>query len=647
MKLSVKIAALMIALTMIVPIFFACKNMGGDNITDNHIQNNNEVTTAPEIEEQFLPETEKGVVTAPEAGAKIYNIIFTLATVPPVLAALDAIESGHETYALIERGKTYNGIDEVAAIENAGFDPANNLSNGFTSAEFNLMVEKVRELREAEENSFFYFYSQDGTALRCAAIAANANIPLEDFHVYMCEDGSGAYKTFRDTFVDGKTASEERDEPYDAFMSVLSDAGMNFTTVMSRRDNKNSDEALKYNIASAFALSLLPNFTYWLQSQEQIEGILRETGTSALPAVFGIEGGEGDGIYSANLRYRTISDKISALAESQKAEYLTLMYGDYYENTYAALTRDTRAGEPAPGEKLVFIGARYGYYPNFASEEKYGIGGLGENDVFPESYRELDAKYKNVLLFNTEADYNAFLSVINDSENYPEGAPADVIEEIRRECFNLYIDYIFTMKFTYSLYGGEYDIILKGHPREVLGAYDEWGKRYNVVRTEVEGDGLKETKYCFDKLLDRALIAFHDKDSTGKYIGMVPFGTAAENLAYLGVPITVCGLPSSTYSGLDTGVPVLFVIAETDESICGDDSQVKDRFNAGNLTYEENGEDVTTAFYNSGSVCKYAARIFKDAGDKKTAEELDRLFDAWLAANRPGSDDVDAQGFGK
>ena len=193
------------------------------------------------------------------------------------------------------------------------------------------------------------------------------------------------------------------------------------------------------------------------------------------------------------------------------------------------------------------------------------------------------------------------------------------------------------MKFTYTLYGGAYDIILKGHPHEVLGEHEEWGGRYNVIRREVEGDGLKETKFCFDKLLDNALLAFYREDSTGKLIGMVPFGTAAENLAYLGVDITVCGLPSSTYSGLDHGVDVLFLIAETDESICGDDSQVKDRFNAGNLTY---GDGQLTMFYNNGGVCKYAAEILKSV-------ELEQLFTAWIAANRPGASDIDAQGFGK
>ena len=184
-----------------------------------------------------------------------------------------------------------------------------------------------------------------------------------------------------------------------------------------------------------------------------------------------------------------------------------------------------------------------------------------------------------------------------------------MIAEIKSECFNLYINYIYTLKFTYLLYGEKYDIILKGHPREVLGSYSEWGNRHVVRRTEGEGDNAKEIKYSFDKLLDRALVAFHAKDSVGKYIGTVPYGTAAENLAYLGVDITVCGLPSSTYSGLDPDVDVLFIMAETNEAIDGNDSQVKDRYNAGNLTYAENGEDRPSIFYNTGNTFKFASEI--------------------------------------
>ena len=140
MKLTVKIAALLLVLTTVIPILFACRNNGEKNTN-----NENEVienTALPLPEASYLPETEKGVVTAPAPDAKIYNIIFALATVPPVLAALDSISSGYETYAVIERGKTYNGIEKIDNFHNAGFDPESNESNGFTSTEFHAMVDK-------------------------------------------------------------------------------------------------------------------------------------------------------------------------------------------------------------------------------------------------------------------------------------------------------------------------------------------------------------------------------------------------------------------------------------------------------------------------------------------------------------------------
>ncbi len=646
MKLSFKIAALMLVMTMLLPIFFACKNDGRDDNSSS--EGSGEQTSSQIPEEIFIPDAEqKGIVTAPEEGAKIYNIIFALATVPPVLSSLDAISSGYETYAIIERGKTYNGIEKIENFHNAGFDPANNLSNGFTGEEFNAMVEKVKELRAAEENSFFYIYAQDGTALRASAIAANAGIPLEDFHVIMCEDGSGAYKSIRETYIEGKTVSEDKDEPLDAFMSVLNEVGMNFTLIMSKQDNKNSDATLKYDIKHAFALSVLPNFTYWLQDKRNVDSILSAAEGSKLPGIFGVEGFENTTLMLANLRYQTIASKISKLTDEQKQDYLTLMYGDYYEDTYAALTRTDRAGETAPKEKLVFIGARHAYYPKFASDEKYGIGGLSADAGIPQSYSALDSKYKNALLFDTEADYKAFLTVINDSSNYPEGAPADVIAEIKSECFNLYINYIYTLKFAYLLYGEEYDIILKGHPREVIGAYSEWGDRHTVKRTEGDGDAAKETKYSYDKLLDKALLSFHANDSVGKYIGMVPYGTAAENLAYLGVDISICGLPSSTYSGYDTDVDVLFIMAETNEAINGDDSQVKDRYASGNLTFNQGGEELPAVFYNIGNTYKYTSEILEREGDKNAASEFGELYLAWLSANRSGADSIDAQGFAK
>ena len=583
----------------------------------------------------------------------VYNIIFALASIPPVLAALDSIDSGYETYAIIERGKTYSGIDSLEYFHNVGFDPANNLSTGFTSAEFNAMVAKVKELRESDENAFFNFYVQDGTALRGAAIAANAGLDENDFHIYMCEDGTGAYHALYDKYIKDKTLDADTDEVYDGYVEKVKEAESVFKKIMGKDDNKNGDADLKYNIGLAFALAALDNFTYYLQDEAWINDILDSAGNTRLVDAFE---GEGDPEYALNLKYQKISDGIAGLTEKEKTDYLTLMYGQYYEDTYSALTRTERAREDAPEKKLVFIGARHNGYPKFASGDDFSIGGLSSMDVegviyydqLPESYDELSYKYKSDILFSCEEDYNIFLSVMEDLGNYSHDW-AKIPQTIRVAAFNIYIDYMFTMKLVYSLYGDSYDIIVKGHPREALGCYEEWGNRYKYKAESGE-------EYVYDKLIDALITAFHESDSTGKYIGTVPYGTAAENLAYLGADIAIGGLPSSTYNGFDTDVDVLFVLAETDEDIVGSGkdeaaSQVKARFEAGNLKYTDtDGEKQDTVFLNTGNVYKAVMEITENSDGEYTwpIESMELKFKAWL--NKVyGEDvsDIDAQGFAK
>ncbi|MBQ8404713.1 MAG: hypothetical protein IJX55_09900 [Clostridia bacterium] len=570
-----------------------------------------------------------------------YNIIFALATIPPVLAALDSIANGYETYAIIERGKTYNGIESLEYFHNAGFDPNNNLSTGFTAEEFNAMSEKIKELKG--KDVYFNIYVQDGTALMGAGIAANAGLTEGDFHVYMCEDGTGAYNALYNTYIKDKVVNAEKDEVYKNFLDAVENAKADFESVMAKTDNQCGDGVFGYNIGKAYALAALPNFTYYIQEESTVASIIGRTGATQtkLGACFGIDGYNYDVEYKLNLKYGKISNAVDALSAEEREDYLTLMYGEYYAATYEALTRTERAGVNAPSKKLVFIGSRHDGYPDLASKAEYGVGGLYN---VPLTYDELDEKYKTELLFATEEDYNVFLAVINNMENYSDGASEAAIFAARWACFNYYIDYIYTLKLTYALYGEEYDIIMKGHPREVIGAHEEWGERYRVAYGNDE-DGNK-LLYSFDKLMDNALLAFHESDSVGKYIGMVPYGTSAENLAYLGADIAICGLPSSTYNGYDTDVDVIFVLSETNEDIAGDASQVKTRYEAGNLTYTDaSGEVKTTVFYNIGNIYKAAAEVYAKAGNTKMAEKYETLFAEWLAANHPEAGNINEQGF--
>jgi hypothetical protein len=152
--------------------------------------------------------------------------------------------------------------------------------------------------------------------------------------------------------------------------------------------------------------------------------------------------------------------------------------------------------------------------------------------------------------------------------------------------------------------------------------------------------------------MDNALLSFHTNDSSGKYIGTVPYGTAAENLAYLGADIAICGLPSSTYNGYDTDVEVLFVLTETDQDIVGTGnataaSQVKERYEAGNLTFTDTfGFVKPTVFFNIGNIYKAIASVALDNLDYVTASTYLAKFEEWLiSVHGEDAKDIDAQGF--
>ncbi len=145
-----------------------------------------------------------------------YNIVFTLATIPPVLAALDSVGNGYETYAMIERGNTYSGIATTEGLNfhNVGFDVTSNKSEGFQEEQFTAMVDCIEELNKGEE--VFHIYLRDADPMFGFALAANAGLKKGQYELILCEDGVSTYTNFRTTYVDGKSVSAQHDEPYEA-----------------------------------------------------------------------------------------------------------------------------------------------------------------------------------------------------------------------------------------------------------------------------------------------------------------------------------------------------------------------------------------------------------------------------------------------
>ncbi|MDE5549249.1 MAG: hypothetical protein K2J13_03250 [Clostridia bacterium] len=350
-----------------------------------------------------------------------------------------------------------------------------------------------------------------------------------------------------------------------------------------------------------------------------------------------------DSNYKVSIRSASISQLVNGLNQTQRDNYIKLMFGDYYKDTYETLTRTTLADDTTsvPTRKLVFIGTRFKSYPALASNASYGIGGASTVDDVPENYEQLDTKYKNPLLFGSKADYDLFISVLNNNDSYETAPTQEQKDAVRVAIFNYYINYMFTFKYTYAMYGSEYDIIIKGHPSETIEGYTTWNNHY------VASD------FNYNKLVSNLMVAFHNQDSIGKYISMIPYGTAAENLAYLGLGdnLSIGGLNSSTYTGYEQSVDVVFVMQNVNTAINAN-ANLLGRYNEGSLVYHKDGKEMVTDFINNGNMYKSLYEYFKANSQTAYADQYRVLYENWLRSqcNLEESDSlegygVDAQGF--
>ncbi|MDE7215276.1 MAG: hypothetical protein K2O08_00560 [Clostridia bacterium] len=565
-----------------------------------------------------------------------YNMIFTKATIPPVLSALYSIGNGYDTYALIERGITYRGIaDSDAGFNNVGFDSSKN-GTSFSRDDYANMLNKINELN-VFGNEKFIIYLRDADLYYGYLFVRDAGLTDKQYEIVICEDGAALYNGFRKTFINGKTASENDDQPYDTFVEQAIWAKEYRETVLNSADLNMYDLDCEWDFV--IPATTLDNVKLYMQDKAQlismVESICADGYTSKVIDL--LNGDKIDG-YELNVHSANISYLVNSLDEKSKQNYIELMYGDYYEDTYKTLTRTKLSDNvtTVPQKKLVFIGSRFNAYPKWASSDAYGIGGAKTVADVPDSYAQLDQKYKHPLLFATQADYDSFISTFNNADSWATAPTQTQKDAIKVAAFNDYLNYMFAFKYVYAMNGKEFDIIIKGHPAESIGGYEGWNYKYPL-----EG-------YYYGKLVNALLVNFHSKDSVGKFISMIPYGTSAENLAYLGLGdnLSIGGLSSSTYNGYDRNVDVRFILASIDTDIMTASLNLSGRYSDGSLVYHENGEEKITELTNNGNLFKNLYNYYTAQSNTAYANMYKNLYENWLRKQCNLADDASLDGYG-
>ncbi len=610
-----------------------------------------------------------------------YNVIYAGGNIPPMMASLMSIANGYPTYVFTDRGRSFSGIDSVKNFYNIGYDITKVQS---LDEEYPLTAtkNKIAEIKANDPLAYFYIYTGESRGLKCAAIAANAGLTKTDFHIYMLEDGIDSYKkfdlyygskAFTQCFYDILFAVTKRiwfsSKAAELISGKITDVskGKNPMTAFLRRKINNAPgkrfekmqkkvyelfEKIMSNCSNhydglhdykySFPLAVNSNFTYVLQDKTKVDGIVKNTNNKKLWEIFDISGNGRNS--TLNMTYKSIPDMVNALTERQKKDYITLIIGD--NKSLDVLKRQNRADEKAPDKKLIYINSRFHtLFTKPVTDPVYGIGGAGGNDMKDMSYSALPEKYKSTFLFAQEEDYSVFADRMALMAKTP-GLPAETAARTAAKAFNIYADYIFTIKFIYKLYGGSYDLIIKNHPRCDFGNFKEWGGYYLV-------------KYGDNKVLDwgeylnLALVNFHKYDSIGRYVAYIDGSISTECLEYLdSSKVSFRGQPSSVYNGLSDRADIPFIITDSDYPISGGgDSQVAysavpGRYNAGKMNFtDEEGNLQTTVYYNTGNILKYCREICIAEKDENLADFYNSLFKKWINKTDSKAVNTDKQGF--
>lgn len=550
-----------------------------------------------------------------DGGDGHYNIIFTNSTNPPTLSALLSIKSNDETYAYIQRGNTYYGIANTSKFHNIGFN-IDKQTNQLTQAQAATVADTVKQIAKKKKKATFTIYVTDYNAYGAYAAAYSAGLDDSNFNVVMVEDGTGTYSAsnYTNYYITGKTV-EESNAAYEA---VRESATTNLNTLKQDPTKLGADVPMQDYQAWVGITSVKDNASMFVVGKAQYTTQFETAGLTDSDMYKALKQ-DAASEYNIEMNEGTSATLFNSLTTAQRTEYLKLIGGDDVVNTLRRTT-DIK-GRPVSSKKFVIVGSRQSgntlsMLPDITS--------ASELIPYDEIATNGSAALKEVVaaIFTNKEDYEQVLNILNAASNNYNGAQ-------KVSAFNLFAENKFMYQVIANNYGGDRDLIFKGHPSEVITDRDCFTANNYPYAAGTDG---ATAAGSYEDAIFKLTNNFFNNDSLGSTIGVALGGCDMSNYAFFGdLDYAIGGKYSSTFASYDVNVPVdLIMSAGASTSYDGAPARYE------NGTLKDTDGNVTT-YLNTGSMYQMLGQESK--------------LQAWLVstygvnASEAGNYGVNKQGF--
>lgn len=447
-----------------------------------------------------------------------YNIIMAHSTNPAVMATIDCVKNGNPTYAWFERKGTFGGLTLNSNFtKSSNFDTAGELNQDVISE----MGKTAFKLIKKSPKSKINIYVTDFHAIPALQVAYQAGLSEDQFHIYLIEDGAGAYSNFNTAFVSGSTYSagsdgaDAVDTAYTKFTEKVS-ALNEIVEDIKEAKGVYSGDILNYSYC--YAAATLPNVTYWFQDTNPLKNYLDEAklqGSKMYDVLHLLDDQEDytSPVTQMNLKVETQAHAEQTLTEDQKTIYGKMSISSYM---FDMMSTDDK--------KLVIAGTSPTTIDNRDFIPDITVEAL---KTMHNSTGGLKEPYASLL---NEDMYN--LVIANLDKN---GSDYD-------DVLNMYLEYAGTMTAIQKKYGQEYTVMYKDHPKYGLEDSRITASDQRWTSSLFAGDDAAAKGTAMFNLVNK----YYKKDTYGKEIKVMESSTnIATYMTYFDMDL--CGWDSSFY----------------------------------------------------------------------------------------------------